>query len=253
MADLRWSPGTFVWRELMTDDVDAARRFYADLFAWSWKGEPMGPAGTYWLASRGERQVAGVTGKPPGVAMPSSWSSYVLVDDVDGCAARCRAEGGRVLKEPMDIPGVGRFAVLADRWGAAFLPFRSSVDEPPPPRGMPPPGTFCWETLVTPDVEGAIAFYGRVVGFGTGATPNGAGKVFTAGGFPVADLQPSRGGAPSSWSTYVAVEGAEATRDRAARLGARVLLPRLDIEKVGVISFIADPGGAALGLFQPGA
>jgi predicted enzyme related to lactoylglutathione lyase len=243
----------FVWRELMTDDVEAARRFYGELFSWTWKGEDMGPGGKYWLASLGGRQIAGAMAKPPAPPMPTSWSSYVLTDDVDATASRCKAAGGRVLKEPMDIPNVGRFAVLSDRWGAVFLPFRSSVEESAPPRGMPPPGTFCWETLVTPDVEGAIAFYAKVVGFGTGPTPNGEGKVFTAGDAPVADLQPARGGGASYWSTYVAVERAEATRDRAVRLGGKVIVPRIDIPKVGVISVIADPSGAALGLFQPGA
>ncbi|HET9599521.1 MAG TPA: VOC family protein [Anaeromyxobacteraceae bacterium] len=252
MADAKWTPGMFVWRELMTDDVEAARRFYGELFSWTWKGEDMGPAGKYWLASRGDRQIAGAMAKPPGVPMPTAWSSYVLAEDVDATVRRCQAAGGRVLKEAMDIPDVGRFAVLADRWGAAFLPFRPSVEESAPPRGMPPVGTFCWETLVTPDVAGAIAFYGQVIGFGTAPTPGGEGKVFTAGEAPVADIQPARPGAPSYWSTYVAVEGAEAARDRAVRLGGKVIVPRIDVPKVGTVSVIADPGGAALGLFQPG-
>ncbi len=188
---------------------------------------------------------------PAAVKMPPAWSSYVLVDDVDAAARRCTEAGGRVLRPPDDIPDVGRFAVIADRWGAVLLPFRAKgpASEPPP---MPPPvGSFCWETLVPPDPAGAVAFYGKVIGFGTARTPNGEGTVFTAGDAMVADVQPARPGGPSYWATYVAVEGAEATRDRAVRLGGKVIVPRVDVPKVGIVSFVADPSGAALGLFQP--
>ena len=252
MAEPKWSAGMFVWRELMTDDVEGARRFYGELFAWSWKGEDMGPAGKYWLASRDGKQVGGAMQKPAGVAMPSAWSSYVLVDDVDAAADRCKAAGGRVLRAPDDIPNVGRFAVLADPSGAVFQPFRASGHESEPPPQRPSAGTFCWETLVTPDLAGAIAFYRKVIGFGTGPTPNGEGTVFTAGQVAVADLQLAKPGGPAYWATYVAVENAEASRDRAARLGGKVIVPRIDVPKVGIVAIVADPSGAALGLFQPG-
>lgn len=249
MAEPKFSVGMFVWRELMTDGVDAARRFYGELLGWQWKGEDMGPAGTYWMASRDGQRVCGLMQKPPGVPMPSAWSSYVLVDDVDAAAARCTAAGGRVLKAPEDIPEVGRFAVLADPWGAVAMPFRAArSDGESPPR--PGPGTFCWETLVTPDPAAAIAFYGKVVGFRAGPSPSGEGTVLLAGDTPVADVQPARPGGPSYWATYVAVVDAEASRDRAARLGGKVIVPRIDVPKVGIVAVVADPAGASLGLFQ---
>jgi uncharacterized protein len=251
MADARWMPGMFVWRELMTDDVEGARRFYGELLGWSWKGEDMGTGHMYWLASKGDRQVGGLMAKPPGVTMPSAWGSYVLVDDVDAAAARGTAAGARLLKPPTDIPGVGRFAFLADPWGAVFQPFRGASEEPPPPAEMPPPGAFCWETLVTPDPAAAAAFYGKVIGFRTGKTPDGKGTTLTVGDMMVADLQAARPGGPSYWATYVHVEGAEVSRDRAAQLGAKVLVPRVDVPEVGTVAVIADPSGAALGLFQP--
>ncbi len=195
--------------------------------------------------------VGGAYLKSPGMQAHNGWSSYVLVDDVDAAARRAKEVGGKVVREPMDIPNVGRFAVVADPWGAVVQPFRSSAEGAPPPEGMPPVGTFCWETLITPDVKAAAAFYAKVVGFGTGKTPNGEGTVFTSGDTPVADLQPGRSGSPSYWATYVAVENAEASRDRAVRLGGQVMVPRVDVPQVGIISFVADPTGASLGLFQP--
>ncbi len=252
MADARWTPGMFVWRELMTRDLEGARRFYGELFGWTWKGDQTGTAHEYWIASRDGRQLCGAMNVPPGVSMPPAWSSYVLVDDVDAAAKRCAAAGGRVLREPGDIPDVGRFAVVADPWGAVVFPYRASGGPSAPPPFPPPVGSFCWETLVTPEPAKAIAFYGKVLGLGTAPTPSGEGKVFTAGHAQVADVQPARPGGPSYWATYVRVEGAEASRDRAVRLGGKVIVPRVDVPKVGIVSFVADPAGAALGLFQPG-
>jgi hypothetical protein len=251
MSDSNPHAGKFVWRELATGDVEGARRFYSGLLGWTWKGEETDGIGTYWIASAGGRQVCGALEKPPGWTIPTAWTSYVLVEEVDGAVAVAAASGGKVLHGPDDIPGVGRFAVLADPWGAVLLPFRASGHEAPPPPGAPPPGSFCWETLVTPDVPGAVAFYGQVIGMGTGRTPDGQGTVFTSGGVPVADLQPSPPGGPSYWATYVAVESAGASRDQAVKLGGRVLVPRVVVPRVGTVAVIADPGGAALGLFEP--
>lgn len=250
MTDARWNPGMFVWRELMTDDEETARRFYGELFGWTWKSESMGGTGAYWVASKGERQVGGLMRRPAGMPMPTAWSSYVLVDDVDASTRRCAEAGGRVLRAAADIPGVGRFAVMADPWGAVFQTFRGPPDEAAPAPRRPGEGEFCWETLVTPEPAAAIAFYRKVVGFGTGKTPDGAGTVLTAGEAPVADVQPARPGGPAYWATYVDVAKAEAARDRAAALGGKVLVPRIDVPQVGVVAVVADPSGGALGLFQ---
>ncbi|HET8725494.1 MAG TPA: VOC family protein [Anaeromyxobacteraceae bacterium] len=251
MTGPRPCAGTFVWRELATGDVEAARRFYSALLGWTWKGEETGDVGTYWLGSAGGRQVCGTVQKLPGWTAPSAWSSYVLVDDVDAAVGMAEASGGKALHAPDDIPGVGRFAVIADPWGAVVMPFHPSGGEESPPPMPPPPGHFCWETLVTPDPAGAIDFYGKVIGMGTGRTPDGRGTVFTAGDAPVADLQPGRPGAPAYWATYVAVEDAVRSRDQAAALGGTILVPRVDVPMVGTVAVVADPDGAALGLFQP--
>jgi hypothetical protein len=82
--------------------------------------------------------------------------------------------------------------------------------------------------------------------------PNGQVTVFTSGGRPVADVQPAPPGSPSRWATDVAAEDAMASRDRAAALGGRILVPRIDVPEVGTVALVADPAGAALGTFQPG-
>ncbi len=112
--------GAFSWNELMTTDPEAAGRFYAGLFGWSMKNMDMG-TGAYHVASVGETQVAGIMGMVPGgPPMPPAWGAYVTVNSVEDTIAKCAELGGKTIMPPMDVPGVGRMAVLQDPQGAVF-------------------------------------------------------------------------------------------------------------------------------------
>jgi uncharacterized protein len=108
------------WSELMTSDPAAASAFYGALFGWKMEVNQMG-MGPYHLAKVGETSVAGVMGFPPGAqGMPPSWGCYVTVDNVDQTLERCTGLGGKVLMPPMQVPGVGRMAVIQDPQGATL-------------------------------------------------------------------------------------------------------------------------------------
>lgn len=247
MGNPSWTPGHFVWRELMTADVDAAKAFYGELFGWSFEDADMGDVDmTYTLIRHGGTEIGGMMvtqGEPP-----PCWASYVSVPNVDEAAAAATSAGGSVAVAPTDVPGVGRFAVLGDAAGAYFSVCRWTGGDPEP--STPTEGTFCWETLSTPDVDGAFAFYAKVCGWGATPGPGGA-KVFAMGETAVADPQPLHGEAPPHWMTYVIVPGGVAAgRDRAAKHGAQVLVPEIDVPEVGKFAIIADPEGAVIGLFE---
>lgn len=251
MSDAKYTPGRVVWRELMTRDVDAAKGFYGELLGWKYEAVDMGPAGTYTIIRAGEKQVGGMMAIAEGMPFPPHWMSYVSVEDVDAAAKTWQAGGGKVGFGPADIPNVGRFATLMDPWGAAITAFKSGAGDPEP--GRPALGELCWETLSTPDQEKAVALYGKTFGWTTTQGPAGTGTVFAVGDRmedTVADIQKAEG-MPPSWMTYVVVENADTARDRAAKLGAKVVVPLIDIPSVGRISFIADPTGGHIGLFQP--
>ena len=112
--------GAFSWNELTTTDPAAAAAFYGQLFGWTTNdmGEAMGG---YLVASVGDTQVCGIMAPPPGAPpMPPSWGCYVTVDNVDQTVQQCVALGGKSLMAPMDIPGVGRMAVIQDPQGAVL-------------------------------------------------------------------------------------------------------------------------------------
>ena len=119
-----WSPseGVFVWDELHTTDVDAARAFYGELFDWSANDQDMGDF-TYTIFESGGEQRAGAMPEPSG-GLPPMWMTYIGTDDVDATCKRAEELGAQKHAGPDDIPGVGRFAVLSDPTGAVFALFR---------------------------------------------------------------------------------------------------------------------------------
>jgi predicted enzyme related to lactoylglutathione lyase len=110
--------GVFVGDELGTTDADDAQRFYGEVFGWT--SSDMGPKyGGYRIFNRGETGIAGLMTLPD-AAMPPQWQPYVAVDDPDATTAKAKELGAAALVEPMDVPEVGRLAVLRDPQEATF-------------------------------------------------------------------------------------------------------------------------------------
>ncbi len=113
------SHGEFHWNELMTDEVEAAKVFYAETLGWTYDAFPMGEM-TYWVCMSNGKPVGGIM-PLTGVALDGAgphWFSHIAVDDVDARAATAKASGGEIVREPFDIPGVGRVAIILDATGA---------------------------------------------------------------------------------------------------------------------------------------
>ncbi len=114
------TPGAFSWSELTTPEPKAAAEFYGALFGWTFEPMQM-PDGVYHVIKLGDAAIGGLMTTPPSArGMPPMWGCYVTVSDTDAIAKRCTELGGKVIVEPTDIPGVGRFAVILDRQGAAL-------------------------------------------------------------------------------------------------------------------------------------
>ena len=118
-------PGTFCWHELLAADSAAEGPFFAEVFDWTLAELPVAATGTYFIFRRKDRGVdaGGMLPKPAGVEGQSVWLPYIAVEDVDKVTARVPELGGKVWRDPSDIPNVGRFSVTADPTGAliAFL------------------------------------------------------------------------------------------------------------------------------------
>jgi uncharacterized protein len=48
------------------------------------------------------------------------WMPYIAVDDIDARVRQAARAGAKVMKEPFDVPGVGRIAMLTEPGGAGI-------------------------------------------------------------------------------------------------------------------------------------
>jgi predicted enzyme related to lactoylglutathione lyase len=105
----------------MTNDVETAKRFYADAIGWTFESMAMG-FGTYWVAKQADKPVAGVMNLTDVVpaSVPPHWFSYLEVDNLDARPQRLEAGGGKLLRPLFEVDGVGRIAIVADPTGAAM-------------------------------------------------------------------------------------------------------------------------------------
>ncbi len=115
------------WHELMTNDVAKARTFYSEVFGWKPTDIDMGPAGTYTILKRGDKDAGGIMQMPEAAAgTPPHWLAYIAVPNVDEATAKSTALGGKTFCPPTDIPNIGRFSVNADPTGAVFAFFKGA-------------------------------------------------------------------------------------------------------------------------------
>ena len=117
----RTKHGVFSWCELMTTDVDAAKKFYTQLLGWTTADLSVMEGMKYTVIKAGDLEIGGMMPVPPqNAGMPPHWGTYITVDDVDATARRAEQLGAKTLVPPTDIPNVGRFYVFQDPQGAVI-------------------------------------------------------------------------------------------------------------------------------------
>ena len=130
-AKILGEPGSLVWTELTTSDTAAAEQFYTALLGWTPKHSgPSSPMPyTEFTVAGSDRPSVGMMAKPPHLPpdVPSFWLPNFFVMNVDQSVATAQANGAQIHFGPMDIPGTGRFAVIADPQGAAFAVYQPQM------------------------------------------------------------------------------------------------------------------------------
>lgn len=119
-----------------------------------------------------------------------------------------------------------------------------------------PPGAPCWLDLFTSDPDRAEQFYGRLFGWTAEHTGPEFGHYinFSLNGVRIAGMMRNDGsqGMPDSWSLYLSTPDAKATTESARENGGQVLLEPMQVGDLGTMGMVADPGGAAVGLWEAG-
>ena len=253
--------GTPSWVDLATTDVDAATRFYADLFGWERDETPPGMT----IFRLHGRPVAGLHRQDEeqrSEDVPPAWKTHVTVSDVEETAAKVEPAGGILVSGPSDAGDAGRMAVVEDPGAATLVLWH--------PRGhtgtgaVEEPGSMAWNELWTRDTTGACAFYKDLFGWGeqVGEVGGTFYTTFTRAGRPVAGMvrTPEQwGGMPPYWLVYFSVERCDASSENARRLGGSVKVapidvairvPSPDVPGAVRVSVLRDPQGAVFGIVE---
>jgi predicted enzyme related to lactoylglutathione lyase len=244
--------GQIIWHELHTSDPKRAIAFYSELFGWKSREMDMGPGGVYTLFSAGPKDVAGGMKLDARSGAPSHWLPYFETPAVDADSTKAEKLGAKVVVPPLDIPNIGRFAVLTDPQGAALALMTSANQDWAD--STPKTGEFCWDEVIVKDPKAAVTFYTSL--FPWKSEPMDMGPMGTyylmKNGEKTAagSMAPQDAGTPPAWLAYVAVDDVDASTKRAEKLGATVIAKPADIPNIGRFSIFSDPTGAVLCFFK---
>jgi hypothetical protein len=250
--------GKFVWYEYMGNDLKAAVDFYTHVVGWNAKDSSM-PGMAYEILSAGTIGVAGMMDIPvdaKAMGAQPCWLGYIWVEDVEAFSQKVIAAGGQTLKPSADIPGVGRFAVVADPGGAIFMLFHDANGNPPAPRSPGTPGLIGWHELHAGDGEKALAFYSGLFGwkhdrdFDMGAM--GLYRLFSTGYGENGGLMTKTPQTPRPfWLYYFNVEAIDAAAERIKAKGGKIAFGPMEVPGGAWTLQAFDPQGALFALVAP--
>jgi hypothetical protein len=244
-------PGKFVWADLVTDDVAAARVFYGRLFGWTFQ-----QVDSYTIASNDERPLCGMIQQPRPKDRPARprWFAYLSVDSVQKAERAATQAGGRPLAPPHEYPKRGEQAVMADPEDAVFGVIKSSSGDPQD--FLPDPGDWIWIQLLSRDAGKAAAFYRTVGGYDVienTATNRLSDYVLASEGYAratVRTIPAEHEQVRPTWLLFVRVKSIGESVAQAQQLGGKVLVEPSPELFDGKVAVIADPTGAAIGLLE---
>lgn len=247
--------GDFIWYELMTSDPAAAERFYGAVLGWqarSTEGSKFG----YRIFGTGEADVAGLMTIPADAAcagMRPRWFPYIGVNDVDATTAEILRTGGMQHVPPTDIPGVGRFAMVADPQGIAFYVMRGAMEGTSTSFCPRKTGHCHWNELATSDQAAALAFYTGRFGWERGdAMPMGEMGDYQfithQGEMLGAVMTRMPGGPPPAWNFYFGVDDIDIAARTVSGEGGAVHHGPVEVPGGVFIIVASDPQGAMFGL-----
>ncbi|MER5874870.1 MULTISPECIES: VOC family protein [unclassified Streptomyces] len=241
-----FSEGVPCWVDAQLPDVRAGKRFYGELFGWTFpeSADETAGAGPMIPAELDGAPVAGLTPKRDG-RMPTVWTVYFATPDARALTRRIAAAGGHVITAPTELPGpsgdLGSAALVTDPEGAVF--------------GLWQPGshagfgrrherrTFCWAELYARDTATVDRFYGTLFHdalFGPDATPD-FGRVPVTGVFP-AEM-------PPHFLVHFGVGDCDEALGTVTRLGGRVQVPPFDAS-YGRVAVVTDNQGASFAVLE---
>ena len=114
--------GSIGWTDLTVDNAEEIRNFYSAVVGWKTDPIDMGGYNDFNMTPpASDEAVAGVChAKGGNTGLPTQWIMYVIVEDIESSADRCKHLGGKVLTGPTGSAGKDRTCVIQDPAGAVI-------------------------------------------------------------------------------------------------------------------------------------
>ena len=257
--------GSFIWYELMTNDVPAAKRFYDSVVGWDIDPNPVAPDVNYRMIKRSDGGMAGGVLElddkmREGGARPV-WLGYLNTDDVDAKVEEIKSDGGGVMMEPWDQPGVGRLAMVTGPEGAPFY-----LMDPIPPESDPnassdvfsvdQPQHVRWNELWSSDPSKSVDFYTSRFGWVQNGDMDmgemGKYQFFELDGTMIGAVMPTMPEMPRAmWNFYIGVDDIDRAAEAVKAGGGQVINGPQEIPGGEYAVNGIDPQSAFFGLVGP--
>lgn len=237
-----YAPGRPCWFDMTVREPEPVHAFYRHLLGWEFEDSEW----RYHRATiRGKAVAAISTGEPED---DSHWNIYLATRDTAATARAVEAAGGKVIKEPHDVPG-GTMAIVADPTGGYFGLWQG--DSFDGSELVNEAGAPCWAEASSKDTKAAGKFFATVFGLEAKRPfPKYSYVQLRADGTEVAGIlgyshegRPKKGHA--AWLVYFQVDDTDAAVRVATENGGTVVEKPED-SPFGRMAILADPAGARL-------
>lgn len=243
--------GRFIWYELMTTDMEAAKAFYGKVMGWGAQ-DASAPDMPYTLFIVGRASIAGMMNLPEDagkIGEAPGWIGFIAVDDVDATAARVKELGGAVYVPPTEIPNVSRFSVVADPQMAMFVVVKWLRPRHDQLAALNARGRVGWHELLAADCEKASAFYRELFGWQTADAGVDGYRLLSVGGETIGGIYTKAPTVPIPfWLFYFNVGDIDAAAKRVKGAGGEILNGPTKVPDGSWILSCADPQGAIFAL-----
>ena len=185
------------------------------------------------------------------------WLGYIAVDDVDATVTEIQKRGGTLQMPAMDIPMVGRIAMVADPQGAPFyvmkpIPPEGRENEPSNVFSPTDQGRCAWNELSTSDPVAARRFYGEQFGWTADdfmdMGEHGEYRFIDHQGLRLGAIAGTMQGQPTHWRYYVRVPSVSAAKETAEAKGGKIVMGPMEVPGGDHIIIGMDPQGAEFAL-----